>query len=240
MATTPEKSRAVKTIYLLHGWTYNTTKWKALQTKLEKVKISAVLLRIPGLTDPIDRAYTIDDYGNWLDMELPKDERAVLVGHSNGGRLALHFAQKFPLRVEHLFLIDSAGIYHDDLFSKLKRGSFRLAAKIGKRFTQSPVARSLLYKFARESDYQNASPIMKQTMKNLLASDTALYLEKISVPTTIIWGEKDTTTPLVDGLLMHAKIKNSSLYTISEASHSPQFTHPEKVAQIIVDKIYRD
>ncbi len=237
MATTTEKSRTLKTIYLLHGWTYNTTKWRVLQAKLEKERVSGVLLRIPGLTDSIDRPYTIDDYINWLDIELPKDEKVVLVGHSNGGRLALHFAQKFPERVEHMFLVDSAGIYHDDLFSKVKRGTFRLVAKIGKRLTKSSLARTVLYKFARESDYQNASPIMKQTMKNLLSSDTSLSLEKVNVPTTIIWGEKDKTTPLIDGLVMHAKIKNSHLYTISEASHSPQFTHPEKVAQIITEKL---
>ncbi len=224
----------MKTVYILHGWTYSTNKWKPLQTKLEKEKVNTILLRIPGLTTTIDRAYSIDDYVNWLDMELPKDEKVVIAGHSNGGRLALHFAKKFPERVEHLFLIDSAGVYHDDLFSKIKRGSFRLAAKIGKKFTSSAIAQKLLYKAARESDYHNANPVMKQTMKNLLESDKTLSLTAVNVPTTIIWGEKDMTTPLIDGLIMHAKIKNSKMYTISEAMHSPQFSHPEKVAAIIV------
>lgn len=223
----------MKTVYILHGWTYTTTKWKPLQAKLEKEKINAVLLRIPGLTTTLDRAYTIDDYVNWLDMELPKDEKVVLAGHSNGGRLALHFALKFPHRIEQLFLIDSAGVYHDDIFSKMKRGSFRLAAKIGKKITTSAIARKILYKAARESDYDNANPVMKQTMKNLLQSDKTLSLAAISIPTTIVWGEKDSVTPLVDGLIMHAKIKNSKMYTISEAMHSPQFSHPEKVAAII-------
>ncbi|MGB4965844.1 MAG: alpha/beta hydrolase [Microgenomates group bacterium] len=227
----------MKTIYILHGWTYSTTKWKPLQTKLEKEKINAILLRIPGLTTTIDRAYSIDNYVNWLDMELPKDEKVVIAGHSNGGRLALHFAQKFPERVEHLFLIDSAGVYHDDLYSRVKRGSFRLAAKIGRKFTNSAIARKILYKAARESDYQNANPIMKQTMKNMLESDKTLSLGAVRVPTTIMWGEKDAVTPLVDGLIMHARIKNSKMYTVSEAMHSPQFTHPEKIAAIIADVV---
>ncbi len=223
----------MKTVYILHGWTYSTNKWKPLQTKLEKEKINVVLLRIPGLTSSIDRAYTIDDYVNWLEMELPKDEKVIIAGHSNGGRLALHFALAFPHRIEQLFLIDSAGVYHDDLYSKIKRGSFRLAAKIGKKITKSAIARKILYKAARESDYDQANPIMKQTMKNLLESDKTLALNAIQVPTTILWGEQDTVTPLVDGLIMHAKIRNSKMYTISEAMHSPQFSHPEKVAAII-------
>lgn len=223
----------MKTVYILHGWTYSTNKWKPLQTKLEKEKINVVLLRIPGLTSSIDRAYTIEDYVNWLEMELPKDEKVIIAGHSNGGRLALHFALAFPHRIEQLFLIDSAGVYHDDLYSKIKRGSFRLAAKIGKKITNSAIARKILYKAARESDYTQANPIMKQTMKNLLESDKTLALNAIQVPTTILWGEQDTVTPLVDGLIMHAKIKNSKMYTISEAMHSPQFSHPEKVAAII-------
>jgi pimeloyl-ACP methyl ester carboxylesterase len=43
----------------------------------------------------------------------------VLLGHSNGGRIALAFAEKYPDKVKQLVLIDSAGIYHNEFSIRL-------------------------------------------------------------------------------------------------------------------------
>ena len=74
---------------------------------------------------------------------------------------------------------------------------------------------------------------MKQTMINLINSDKNLSLEKLLTPATIIWGEKDRTTPLWMGHDLHRKIRNSNLKVIKNAGHSPQFSHLEEVYAII-------
>lgn len=234
MATTTTKSGTVTPhIYILHGWAYDSQKWEVLQRALEKAEIEATLLRIPGLTGSLDRPYDISDYVSWIDKSVENNPPIILLGHSNGGRLALHYSLENPSKVSQLILIDSAGVEHIDIVSQIKKNSFQIIAKIGKKFTKSSFLKNLMYTILREKDYKEASPIMRKTMQNLLASDHNFPFSQISVPTTLIWGEKDTITPLVDGLTMHAKIKNSKMHTIPEARHAPQFTHPERIVKII-------
>lgn len=224
----------MKKIYILHGWAYFTNKWTKLKKLLEERGYEVKLLKVPGLTSPIDKPWTIDDYILWLNKEIVKEKDVVLVGHSNGGRISLAFSLRFPQKVSHLVLIDSAGIYHDNVSIKLKRSFFNFLAKIGKKIYYSERFKNLLYKVARTSDYKNASPVMKQTMVNLINADKTLQIKDIEIPTTIIWGSDDKTTPIQDAHRMHEKIVNSKLHIIQDARHSPHFTHPEETAELIV------
>ena len=114
---------------------------------------------------------------------------------------------------------------------------FGVIAKIGKKLTNSGKLRYFLYKIVRESDYLKATPQMKQTMVNLISADLTSELGKITVPTLIIWGRDDKSTPLSDGEIMHKNIKNSKLVIIDNAGHSPQFTHAGEVCKYILREI---
>ncbi len=220
-------------LYILHGWTTDTSRWKPFLDALLQTGIEPVFLKIPGLSAPIDRPWNIDNYVEWLSETLPKNKRVSTLGHSNGGRILLSFALKYPERLEQIFLVDSAGIYHNDFFSRAKRGIFRTVSKIGKKITSSTKARELLYQVAQESDYKEATPIMKETMKNLIAVDVAPTLKQINTPITIIWGKNDTTTPFTDALVLKNELPNSTLFPIEGARHSPQFTHANQVIEIV-------
>ena len=74
---------------------------------------------------------------------------------------------------------------------------------------------------------------MRQTMANLGSVDLSIILEKINVPTLIVWGENDTTTPLENGKLMHEKIQGSRMVVIRGAKHSPHITHTRELADIV-------
>lgn len=224
----------MKKILILHGWTTSTDKWDGFLKQLREKDIKGVVLKIPGLTQKLEMIWNLDDYVSWLKKEVG-NEKVILLGHSNGGRIALAFANKYPDSIKKLILIDSAGIYHKNLSLQLKRIIFKTIAKIGKSFTSSEKLRGALYKLARESDYRNADIYQRQTMVNLISSDLTPILKQINMPTLIIWGEKDQTTPLSDGKLMNKLISSSMLKIISGASHSPQFTHPKEVAKAIYE-----
>lgn len=227
----------MKKIYILHGWTYTPDKWVNFAKELESKGFEIKLLNIPGLTDKIDKPWTIDDYVDWLLGKIKKEEKVILIGHSNGGRIALNFSIKYPERVAGLVLIDSAGIYHNDIFIRTKRSVFFILAKIGKKIIPLSGARKLLYFLTGEKDYGTANPIMKKTMVNLIQSDKILNLNKLNAPTIIIWGENDNITPIADAKILNHKIPNSNLFVISNAKHSPQYTHPEKVVDIILNNL---
>lgn len=228
----------LKKIYILHGWTYSTDKWDQFSSLLKMKDFTPVLLNVPGLTEKTDKVWTLDDYVEWL-KETIGSEKAIIIGHSNGGRIALAFAARYPEKLRQLILIDSAGIYHNELQIRLKRLIFGAIARLGKKVTSSEKLRSLLYKAARESDYKDATPQMRQTMVNLISQDLTPQLSKITTPTLIIWGENDKSTPLSDGKLMHGRIKNSKLVVINDARHSPQFTDTSEVCKKILEEIGR-
>jgi pimeloyl-ACP methyl ester carboxylesterase len=229
--------KELKKIYILHGWAYTTEKWGPFVLDLKKKGFDVELLKIPGLTAPLSEVWNLDNYVAWLKDILDKEKEVILLGHSNGGRISLAYTAKYPKYIKHLILIDSAGIYHNELPIRLKRFVFGRAAKVGKLFTKSKKMRAMLYRFTREHDYEKADPIVRQTMLNLIRADLQDILPTVSVPTTIIWGQEDTVTPVHDGELMHEKIPHATFHTVQDARHSPMFTHEEKVAEIIEKNI---
>jgi pimeloyl-ACP methyl ester carboxylesterase len=227
---------SVNKVIILHGWTKTLNKWDPFIKELQKKRISISFPKIPGLTEDLKNVWDLSDYVKWLKNIIDKEKnKVILIGHSNGGRIAIAFTKLFPEKIEKLILIDSAGIYHNELPHRLKVFVFKIIAKIGKKITSAKKFEDLLYKLAREGDYKNSTPIVKQTMINLLNSNKNLDISQVSVPTLIIWGQNDRITPLSDGLRINSLINNSKFEIISEAKHSPMYSHPEKVAKIIYE-----
>ncbi|OGH18738.1 MAG: hypothetical protein A3C22_00355 [Candidatus Levybacteria bacterium RIFCSPHIGHO2_02_FULL_37_10] len=225
-------------IIILHGWTKNLDKWKNFLANLDKKRIDYEFPKIPGLTGNLNGVWNLDDYIKWLGKIIDQqNNKVILIGHSNGGRIALAFTNRYPEKVEKLILIDSAGIRHNELPLRIKRAVFGIFAKIGKKFTSSRILKDLLYKIAREPDYKDLSPNVKQTMLNLISADLKPILPQITAPTLIIWGRKDKITPFSDGKLMHSLIENSKLEIIENARHSPMFTHPKQTIDLIINDL---
>ena len=173
--------------------------------------------------------------------ETKKNKQGILIAHSFGGRIAIKYAVKYPEKIEKLILTGAAGIKHS--LSK-KQKMFSFMAKTGKTIFSLPViskfqnyAEKLLYKIIREKDYQKASLRMKEIMKNVLAEDLKLILEKIEIPTLLVWGKLDNSTPLSDGKLMHEKIENSEMIIFEDANHSLPYQKSEEFTKRIINFI---
>ena len=225
---------------ILHGWTYSKNdvdpleKWEPVIKILRNSGLDTGLLKIPVLTLTSDKVFTLGHYVDWLNKKI-LDKKVILIGHSNGGRISLAYTRKFPEKVDKLILIDSAGIFHNELQIRLKRFVFKFLAKAGRKFISSEKLKVLLYKLARERDYVNATSTQRQTMLNLINSDLTPILNQIKKDTLIIWGANDKITPLSDGIKMHKLISGSRLEVLKDARHSPQFSNPEEVGKLITD-----
>ena len=57
------------------------------------------------------------------------------------------------------------------------------------------------------------------------------------IPTVLIWGDKDTSTPMEQGEFIHKKIPYSKLITISGANHALEIEVPAILAQKILENI---
>ena len=226
-----------KKIYIIHGWTYSIDPWTSTVSVLRSHGIEVHQLRVPGLTAPSQEVWDIDRYIEWLHGELKNTNNPIILGHSNGGRIALNYLKKYPGSFEKLILLNAAGINVDNQKVSLKRRIFRLGAKIFKPLKYIPVVRKVLYRLVGGSDYDNAPANMKQTLHNMLESDKMLILSDITTSTSILWGQKDQITPIAQGRKMANQMPNSKITEFPDWAHAPYITHPNELAKAIIEEI---
>lgn len=222
-----------KTLYIIHGWAYSIEPWTETVDALQRAGITVIQLHVPGLTTQSDQVYTIEDYVAWLEDELVGVEAPIVLGHSNGGRIAMHYLEKHPGAFRQLILLDSAGIELGGQKLSMKRKVFKAAAKILKPLKYIPGVRKIVYRLLG-SDYGAAPKNMQQTLANMLASDRGFTPSFITVPTAILWGEDDQVTPPAMAHRLHELIKGSSLKLMPGWQHAPYRTHPKQLADEIL------
>jgi pimeloyl-ACP methyl ester carboxylesterase len=243
-----------KKIFIIHGWTYTLDGWNACVEGFRTEGFEPVQLRVPGLTEPSDAVWTLDMYVEWLHEKLTSalatsgEKNITLVAHSNGGRIAIAFIAKYPGIIGRLVLMDSAGVVHTELWLRTKNSVLGAVAKIGKKIISpkgaaagsqgslgfSQLVRKIFYRLIGAKDYERAPENMRATMAGLIKIDLVPELTKVTVPTLIIWGKKDSLTPVSDAYVMHKGIAGSKLIVIPDAGHSPHMSHPALVIGEIV------
>ena len=214
-------------LYIIHGWTYTIDYWDETLRLLKKAGVNVHMLRVPGLTEPSRRVWTIDEYVEWADREIP--DGAIALGHSNGGRILLNLCSKNPKKLKHLILLSSAGIYE----KSLKKSIVRAMAKIGKPLKKIPGIGKVFHKLTGSTDYDKAPSNMKKTLINMLSSDKKLDVSTVTTKTHIIWGEKDNITPPRHARKLEERMPNATLEFFSEWNHAPYIKQPKELANAI-------
>ena len=155
-----------------------------------------------------------------------------LVGLSMGGRIAQDFYALYPQHVATLTIVASfTGFQNFSDADRQKFLSLRLKPLVdeGKepRDIAPIVARTLCSPNATDEQYQRLTASMAALHKGSYIKAlkaTTLYnrtadLDKISVPTLLIFGEADTLTTADMGRQMHARIKGSKLVVVPKSGH---------------------
>lgn len=218
----------MKKLYIIHGWTYTVAPWKTTLDILKSRGVSVEMLHVPGLTEPSNKVWTIEEYAKWANKNIP--DGAIALGHSNGGRILLNLLSEKPEKLKHVILLDAAGIYEE---SK-KRDAARVVSKVFAPLKKIKPLRKVFHKILGASDYDHAPENMKKTLVNMLNSDKALKFENISTPATILWGKKDTVTPPRQAVKMHSLLKNSTIKFYENWTHAPYIVDPEGLARAII------
>lgn len=231
-------------VLLLHGWGSSSDTWLDVQRILAQ-HFKVVCPDFPGFgknKNP-DNSWDLDDYLAWLIdfIDLLRLDNFIVLGHSFGGRVAIKLSAKYPERVEKLILCGAAGI-KPELSAKQKiiLGTAKTGNALFSHRSLSGVKniiRKFFYSFLSHKDYVKADPIMRETMRKILAEDLLPILPQIKAKTLLIWGEKDKMVPLKYGRIFEQEIKNAELKIILGAGHSPHKEVPEKTARIISEFI---
>ncbi len=233
-----------KPVILLHGWLASLETMKPLQKYLAKsFKVYNVDIIGFGKSDLPDKPMSTNDFGNFLSdfINALKIENPILIGHSNGGRMIINYAGRNLGKINKIVLIDSAGIKPKRKLSYyFKVYTFKLIKNIVKIFPKKlePLREKALSKFG-SSDYKSSPEVLRKTMNIILNEDEQNIMPNINVPTLMIWGDKDTATPLEDAKKMEKLIPNSGIAVLEGAGH---FSYLDKLNEclLILDEFIKN
>ena len=147
-------------------------------------------------------------------------DRAAILGHSFGGRVAIKLAAAHPGAVERLILVDAAGVPPRRTVRRaFRRGASRFANSLGRRLGRPGQAvRGAIVRRIASPDYLNAGPL-RATFVAIVNEDLRPALSAIKCPTLLIWGESDGDTPVADARIMKKLIPDSNLLVLKNAGH---------------------
>lgn len=204
-------------VLFLHGWGVGHKVYTALIGRLARFH-TVYAPDLPGFGDTPEPPQVWDarDYADFV-LAFAKAlglNFTAAVGHSNGGRILLQLtaASGNALGVEKLVIIAGAGLkVRREPSYYVKVYSFKAAKLFLRPF---PRALERFRKNRGSEDYRSASPLMRGTMSRLLKTDYTKELDKIAVPTLLIWGSEDTSAPYSHAKIMRTRIPDAGLVTL--------------------------
>jgi pimeloyl-ACP methyl ester carboxylesterase len=226
-----------KMVLLLHGWGDNLKTFAGLAAVLSK-DYRVIVLDLPGfgLSEVQKEAWNLDNYASFLADFLKKLDTEVyaVIGHSNGGALAIRALATGELTAGKLILLASAGIREGKTIPKT---AIKVIAKTGKVATfwlpkaQRHMLQRVLYG-SIGSDYLVA-PQLKETFKLTVAQDVQEDAAKLKLPTLLIFAANDPAIPLSDAKRYHNLIKRSKLEVLDGDDHFVHLDQPNRVTELI-------
>ena len=181
-----------KDILLLHGWGQNIEMMKPLGDNFSD-KFRITILDLPGFgqSDEPPTAWNIEKYNLMLEKFCKElnIKKPIVMGHSFGGRLAIRYCSRNA--IEKVVLFGSPCIRINE--------ELPLHVKVLKTLKKVPGLNSFgeyMKNYIGSRDYKAASPIMRETLVEVVNEDLSGFAREIEEPTLLIWGENDTEAPV--------------------------------------------
>ena len=236
-----EKKGQGDTVLLLHGWASSVQPYRALIDQLS-AKYQVIAVDFPGMgqSEEPKEPWDVDGYADFVlaFLEQFKLSKLSLIGHSYGGRVIIKLANRaLPFAIGKIVLIDSAGIKPP---ASKKKNARQRRYKIGKWFLSRKLIAKLFpnaleklkVKFG-SADYVAASPMMRQCLVKAVNEDLTHLLPGVKAPTLLVWGDRDTATPLSDAKLMEKAIPDAGLAVIPGTGHFSFVENPYLFGRIM-------
>lgn len=199
-------------VLLLHGWGSSTTHMQPLADRLS-VRYRTHCIDLPGHghSPPPPEPWGVPEHAalvaayidNEIDDGTDDETNAPLpvIGHSNGGRIALYMASHAPYTeyIRQLVLLAPSGIKpYRTLSTRVKS---TVARTVKTPFTWLPESlqapaldwlhHSLLWQALGSSDYNALSGVMRDTFVRTVTHHLDDDVHRINVPTLVFRGEDD-------------------------------------------------
>jgi pimeloyl-ACP methyl ester carboxylesterase len=246
-----------ETVLLVHGLGQNAHRdWQpALATLARQYRVVTVDLPGFGSSPALPDGYSFDALDAAL-LQVLKQlgiAQAHVVGHSLGGAVSLHFANRHPERVRNLVLVDAAGILVKPAFmqhlasntvqrttgipgiDRMLRG---MNDRLGDMVTSGMEGRFDFTRWLMENPRVKNALIGRYVQVDagigLIETDFTAPIRTTRAPTTLIWGRNDPIAPLRTGELLAGRMPDARLQVIDRAGHTPMLESPEAFISLLL------
>ena len=196
-----------KDILLLHGWGQNIEMMKPLGDAFcDRFRVTIIDFPGFGQSEEPKEKWTIDKYSLMLEDFVKQTgiKKPIVMGHSFGGRVAIRFSSRNP--IEKLILFGSPCIRVQE--------KLPLKVRILKKLKKLPGMNEIgefMKQYIGSRDYKSASPIMRETLVEVVNEDLSKYAREIEEPTLLIWGEQDTEAPVEEAKELESIMTDAAL-----------------------------
>jgi pimeloyl-ACP methyl ester carboxylesterase len=223
----------------LHGWARTHRDFDGVLRPVGGPELAAIAVDLPGFgaTPPPSEPWGSADYAACVDGLLEEmTAPVVLLGHSFGGRVAVHLAATRPAAVSALVL---CGV------PLLRLGPPRRPA-LKYRAVRAAHRAGLLGEERMErarrrfgsADYAAASGVMRGVHGRVVAETYETQLDAIEPPVTLVWGDDDTEVPLGVARAALTRLRDgrclrAELVVLPGAGHLVPLTSPAALRQAV-------
>ena len=216
-------------LVLVHGLSGSTRWWTPVLPALA-ARRAVHRVDLPGFGALRGgRRFVLSEASAWLAawMDAAGLERPALVGHSMGGAIALRLAAAHPDRLERLAVIAPAGI---------ATGRSLLGYAVPLAVTLRGARPRFLAVLA--TDALRAGPrTLARAAHEIRSEDVRTELARVSVPTLVLVGERDTLVPPAVAELVRESLPAARVIVLEGAGHVPMFDRPDAVAAALLEFI---
>lgn len=242
---------------LIHGYTASVYVWKTVAPMLADAGFHVIAVDLLG--------FGYSEKPSWFDYSIQSQARmvsrfmnrlgigrAVIVGSSYGGAVALNLTLDNAESVEKLVLVDAVcndepkrhpilklaavpGIGEsitpflcDSKFFMKHRMRGTLAKANHAMITKERID-SIIRPLASADGHRSVLATSRNWSADRLEQDAHL----ISQPTLIIWGDQDTVIPIKNGYKLHEEILNSRFVVLKDCGHVPQEEKSEIFTELV-------
>ena len=193
------------TVVLLHGFLENKTMWDAFVPELSKRnRIITIDLLGHGKTESLGYIQTMEENADVVHEVLSKlrIRKAILVGHSMGGYVALAFAELYPEKIKGLVLLNSTSKEDSPERKKNRDRAIKAVKKDYETFIRLSIAnlfseenREILIKEIEAVKIQALQTPLQGIVASLegmkVRKDREFLLHTTTYPKLLILGKKD-------------------------------------------------